>query len=260
MWNNFRLKLEEEHRQRLARKEEHAERELLEQRELLQHQREREHREKERVQREREKPQVQSRISPHLAATHLPSQPPLMLPMIHATSMLPPKDMYPPSLSLASTRQSPQAQNLLPPGLMTAQPYPIPRSSPSLQRHSPHSSIHPIPSPYSLNLTQPQRHSPIIQPSGPLINNSLPPPPSTTQSRVSPKPPTPKPIKSQASTPMNSIPSPVVVAMTATADSNATTVNMTSNPPPLQKTNEEGLPPAIISSAGEGNRDKGDSA
>lgn len=179
-----RLKLEEEQRQRYAaaaavaasRKDEQAERELLE----LQHQREREQREKERSQREREREKAQSRISPHIPPppTHLASQAsPLMLPMLHPGSMLPPTPL---SLTPASTRHSPLSTPFLTPSTL-ANSYPVPRSSPSLQRHSPNIG-------YSLNLSQ--RQSPVIQPSGPLINNSTLPPPSSSHNstRCSPMP------------------------------------------------------------------------
>lgn len=233
-----RLKLEEEHRQRLARKEEHIERELLE------HQREREHREKERIQRERDK--SQTHLS-HIPPSHLSSQPPLMLPMLHPGSMLPPKDIYPSPLGLSpSTRQSPLGPGLLPPNSLS-QSYPIPRSSPSLQRHSPHSSIHSLPtnSNYSLNLSQPQRRSPVIQPSGPLINNTSNSgaPSSQAGSRASPKPPTPKPSqKNHVVAPTAA--SPVIVHTSAAAVESAAV-------------KEESQ---AVSSAGEGNRDNGDSA
>lgn len=219
----------EEHRQRMAHKEEHIERELLEQRE-------REQREKERIQRERDK--SQTHLS-HLPPSHLPSQPPLMLPMLHPGAMLPPKDLYPPPLSLTpSTRHSPLSSALLP------QNYPIPRSSPSLQRQSP--SIHPLSQSagYSLNLSQPQRQSPVIQPSGPLINNSATnlttPTSSQSGTRVSPKPPTPKP------SPAKHIPPPTPPPVSSSAPS-------TTNEP--QK-----MPEEAVSSAGEGNRDNGASA
>lgn len=232
-----RMKLEE-HRQRLVHKDEHIERELLEQRE-------REHREKERIQRERDK--SQTHLS-HLPPTHLPSQPHLMLPMLHPGTMLPPKDLYPPPLSLTpSTRHSPLNATLLP------QNYPIPRSSPSLQRQSP--SIHPLSQQntgYSLNLT-PQRQSPIIQPSGPLINNSatnLTTPPSSQQgNRVSPKPPTPKP------SPAKNLPPPTPPPQQQPPPSTTTTTLLSE--PAVQKVVEE---PVAVSSAGEGNRDNGASA
>lgn len=218
------MKLEEHHRQRLVHKEEHIERELLEQRE-------REQREKERIQRERDKSQT------HL--THLTSpHPSIMLPMLHPGSMLPPKDLYPPPLSLTpSTRHSPLSSTLLP------QNYPIPRSSPSLQRQSP--SIHP--SGYSLNLTQPQRQSPIIQPSGPLINNTATNLTALSSSqpgtRVSPKPPTPKPSPAKNLPPPTPPPPP--------PSSQPSSANE------VQKIVEE---PVAVSSAGEGNRDNGASA
>lgn len=225
----------EEHRQRLAHKEEHIERELLEQRE-------REQREKERIQRERDK---SSTHLSHIPPSHLPSQPPLMLPMLHPGTMLPPKDLYPPPLSLTpSTRHSPLSTGLLP------QNYPIPRSSPSLQRQSP--SIHPG---YSLSLTQPQRQSPVIQPSGPLINNSASNlttlPSSQPGNRVSPKPPTPKPSPAKNIAPPPTPPPPQPPASTATA------VTPTNESLPVQKIPEE---PVAVSSAGEGNRDNGASA
>jgi hypothetical protein len=179
----FRLKLEEEHRQRLAavRKDDHTEREMLEHRELLQQQREREQREKERAQRDREKAQ-QARISPHMTPSHLSAQSPMMLPILHSGSMLPSTP-----LSLTSTtRQSPLSAGFLTPSSLSHN-YPVPRSSPSLQRHSPHTNLHSSTG-YSLNLSQQQRQSPIIQPSGPLINN-------TSMGQLSsqvPKAPTPK--------------------------------------------------------------------
>lgn len=266
-----RLKIEEEHRQRLARKEEHVERELMEQRELLQQQREREHREKERAHREREKAQ-QSRISPHVA----PPQPPLMLPMLHPTSMLPPKDLYPGSLSLTSTRQSPIGANLL------SQPYPtIPRSSPSLQRHSPHANLHSMSVNNVFNLSLPPKPSPVIQPSGPLINNSattttstpslVPPPPppqqqqqpqsqstSQTTNRVSPKPTTPKSVPKV----VTSLSNPTTLGVgTLTTEQ----LNLTTNLQQQQQHHQQSkiLPEDVsnnVTSAGEGNRDNGGSA
>nr|XP_022915892.1 uncharacterized protein LOC111425848 isoform X1 [Onthophagus taurus] len=193
LYMHERMKLEEEHRHRLTRKEEQIERDHLE---LLHQQREREQREKERIQREREK--VQSRVSPHVPPSHLTAQPPLMLSMLHG-GMLPPKDLYPAPLSL-STRQSPLSTGLLPPGPISTQPYPIPRSSPSLQRHSPHTSIS-LPTPYTLNLSQPQRHSPVIQSSFPMMNNLQ---TSNQPSRISPRPPTPKQIKTSVPSATNS--------------------------------------------------------
>ncbi|KAK9736650.1 Protein of unknown function (DUF3736) [Popillia japonica] len=270
LYMHERLKLEEEHRQRLTRKDEQAEREQQQLELQLQQQREREQREKERVQREREK--AQTRISPHVPPSHLPSQPPLMLPMLHPGSMLPPKDIYPSPLSLASTRQSPLSAGLLPPGPLPTQPYPIPRSSPSLQRHSPHSSVHPISSttlphtsPYTLNLSQPQRHSPVIQPSGPLINNSLAPQstatsqaPPPTPPRVSPKPPTPKPVAKMptSSTPSASASLPVSTVSSTVIPSTAadSSIGSTCHPPPTSVSakvpSEEVLPAATaVSSA-----------
>lgn len=269
-----RFKIEEEHRQRLARKEEHAERELLEQRELLQQQREREQREKERAQREREKAQ-QSRISPHVPPSqHLSAQPPLMLPMMHPTTMLPPKDLYPGSLSLSSTRQSPIGANLLPP-TNSLQSYPsIPRSSPSLQRHSPHANLHPMTVNNVFNLSLPQKPSPVIQPSGPLINNTtvpnLVPPTSQPTNRVSPKPTTPKPTSSVpklTTVPVVTTLSNPSVCVSVSSTSSATetapssTANLTTN---LQQQPQSKILPEDISnnvsSAGEGNRDNGGSA
>lgn len=205
-------------------------------------------------------------MSPHVPPTH---QPPLILPMLHPGSMLPPKDIYPTPLSLTSTRQSPLSAGLLPPGPIPSQPYPIPRSSPSLQRHSPHSSVHsissttlPHTSPYTLNLSQPQRHSPVIQPSGPLINNSLA-PPTTSQasasSRVSPKPPTPKPAAklppTSASLPVSTVSSTVVPSTAADSSIGSSCPTSVS-----AKVPSEEVLPAAVSSAGEGNRDNGDSA
>lgn len=228
-----RMKLEE-HRQRLAHKDEHIERELLEQRE-------REQREKERIQRERDK--SQSHLSSHLPPSHLPSQPSLMLPMLHPGTMLPPKDLYPPPLSLTpSTRHSPLSNTLLP------QNYP----SPSLQRQSP--SMHSLAqnTGYSLNLSQPQRQSPIIQPSGPLINNSATnlttPPSSHPGNRVSPKPPTPKP------SPAKNLPPPTPPPPPPPPPASTTPMTPTNE---SQKVVEE---PVSVSSAGEGNRDNGASA
>ncbi|XP_017770563.1 PREDICTED: uncharacterized protein LOC108558232 isoform X2 [Nicrophorus vespilloides] len=230
-----RYKLEEEHRRLASRKDEHVEREILEKRELLQHQREMEQREKERALRDREKVAM-SRISP----AHPSVQSPMMLPMVHGGAMLPPpKDIYPNPYGLSS-RQSPMNASLLPP---SPQPYStIPRSSPqSLQRHSPHSNIHSASmsgsNAYSLNLSQP-RQSPIIQPSGPLINNSLAPPTSTSQSRQSPKPPTPKP--SPKPIPLNSTPSPSPInAATPTSPSSLSEVSPVVTPimPPTSRPN-----------------------
>lgn len=236
-----RLKLEEEHRQRLAavRKDEH---ELIER--DLQHQREREHREKERSQREREK--AQSRISPHLTSPHMTSQPSLMLPVLHPSSMLPPTP-----ISLApSMRQSPLNSAFLTP---SSQNYPIPRSSPSLQRHSP--NVHPS-SNYSLNLSQ--RHSPVIQPSGPLISNINLAPPTSSQSattRSSPKPPTPKPpTPKQTPNPKSPVTgTPSVASTNVASDHSGGSTNQAN-----VKIPEEGQTTAT--SAGEGIRDNGETA
>ncbi|VEN42492.1 unnamed protein product [Callosobruchus maculatus] len=188
-----RLKLEEEQHRRLAalRKEE-EQRELLERDLQL-------HREKERVQREREK--VQSRMSPHHPLNA--SQQPLVLPILQPTGMLPPPVGLPSSAAPVSSRHSPlgapppSSSAFLTPSTPPGQPptgYSVPRSSPSLQRHSP--SVNASASAFSLNLSQ--RQSPVMQPSGPLINavNLAPPlppltPSSQSQPRSSPKPPTP---------------------------------------------------------------------
>ncbi|KAK4884862.1 hypothetical protein RN001_001133 [Aquatica leii] len=203
LYMHERLKLEEEYRQRLARKEEQIERELQEQRELQQ-QREREQRERDRMHREKEKvPHIN--VASHPPNPHLSSQPPLVLPMLHP-SVHHPKELYPSPLSLATaTRQSPIGSNLLPPSSLANSLHSyqaIPRSSPSLQRHSPHSTFHPPSSrpEYGLNLSQ-QKLSPVIQPSGPIINNtSNLVPPNQMGTRLSPKPSTPKP-QSKPSTP-----------------------------------------------------------
>lgn len=214
----------------MQRKEEHLERELLEQRE-------REQREKERIQRERDK--SQPHIS-HIPPTHLTSTaPPSMMSMLHPGSMLPPKDLYLSPLSLTSaTRQSPVAAGLLPPCTLP-QSYPIPRSSPSL--HTPHPTMHPLgpTAGYSLNLSQPQRRSPVIQPSGPLINNV-----GSSQKSVSPKPPTPKSSFANRTTPTLSSSAVQIVG------GSSNSVNEGGG-----KEESQG-----VSSAGEGNRDNGDSA
>lgn len=143
-------------------------------RELLQHQREREQREKERVMREREK--AQSRMASHMPPhSHLTSQPSLMVPILHHGSMLPPTP-----LGLPSSR------NPLPflPPVSLPQGYSVPRSSPSLQRQSPHAASHHSSSSYISH-----RQSPVIQPSGPLISSMV---SSSQVPRSSPKPPTPK--------------------------------------------------------------------
>lgn len=270
--------MEEEYRQRLARKEEQIERELQEQRELQQ-QREREQRERERLQRDKEKSQ-------HLSS-HIQPQPSLVLPMLHPP-MHHPKDLYSSPLSLTSaTRQSPIGASLLPPSSL-GHSYPaIPRSSPSLQRHSPHSSYHPSASrpEYGLNLTQ-QRHSPIIQPSGPIINNptSLAPPSGQMASRVSPKPSTPKLPTSKPPTPKPSttvnplrIPSIAATAVSvAAAQSTVVTSSTVVNSSAVSSDVTVTVPATVtsvvsapiklpqenpaVSSAGEGNRDNGDGA
>lgn len=225
----------------------------------MQQQRERDQRDKERAQREREKVQ-QSRISPHVPSQHLTAQPPLMLPMLHPTSMLPPKDIYPSPLSL-STRQSPLCSGLLPPGSLQAYPT-IPRSSPSLQRHSPHLSLHSsmsINTSHNLSLSQSQKQSPIMQPSGPLINNSsnLLPTTSQTMNRISPKPPTPKPSPvPKISTPLATTP---ITISSPTVSNETTTAAIVSSAQSQSKIHAEETP-ITVSSAGEGNRDNGGSA
>ncbi|KAF5287987.1 hypothetical protein FQA39_LY15569 [Lamprigera yunnana] len=222
LYMHERLKLEEEYRQRLARKEEQIERELQEQRELHQ-QREREQRERDRLHREKEKVSHMS-VAPHPQNPHISTQPPLVLPMLHP-SVHHPKELYSSSLSLASaTRQSPIASNLLPPNSLANSLHSyqaIPRSSPSLQRHSPHSTFHPPTSrpEYGLNLSQ-QKLSPVIQPSGPIINSTSNLVPSNQMgTRSSPKPttpkPQPKPPTPKPNTPMNSLRIPNVVASTS---------------------------------------------
>ncbi|XP_019877078.2 uncharacterized protein LOC109604958 isoform X2 [Aethina tumida] len=181
LYMHERIKLEEEHRQRLAlARKEDSEREHLE---MLQQQREREQREKDRAQREREK--AQSRLSHLPPSPHMPAQPSLMIPMLHHSSMLP-----------TAMRHSPLNSGFLSPSTIP-QNYSVPRSSPSLQRHSP--TVHP-PTNYSLNLSQ--RRSPIIQPSGPLINNVN--PPSTSSSHNPPRS-SPKLPPSKSSTPKNTM-------------------------------------------------------
>lgn len=142
-----RLKLEEEHRHRLSsvRKDDpHSE--LAEQRE------------KERVTAHLRGSDKTQRISPH----HLP---PMMMPMLHSGPPMLPSPLAP------NTRHSPlSGGGFLAPSMGYHAPS-VPRSSPSLQRHSPH--IHPPT--YAANLTlssRDQRRSPVIQPSGPMINNT----------------------------------------------------------------------------------------
>ncbi|XP_031359271.1 uncharacterized protein LOC116182859 isoform X1 [Photinus pyralis] len=282
LYMHERLKLEEEYRQKLARKEEQIERELQEQRELHQ-QREREQRERDRLHREKEKVPYIS-VPTHIPNTHISSQTPLVMPMLHP-SVHHPKELYSSPMSLStSTRQSPLSSNLIPPNSLpnSLHNYPtIPRSSPSLQRHSPHSTFYPPTSrpEYGLNLSQ-QKHSPVIQPSGPVINNSLA-PPGQLGSRVSPKPSTPKPqAKSttpKPSTPMNSLRIPNVVPATPNVSSvtiastlSSTIVNTSavssdasanvaiSTVSSAQGKKAEENP--AVSNAGEGNCDNGDSA
>ncbi|CAH0550832.1 unnamed protein product [Brassicogethes aeneus] len=232
MYMHERMKLEEEHRQRLAlARKDDSEREHME---LLQHQREREQREKERAHREREKARL-SHLSP--SGHHSAPQPPLMIPMMTPSSMFPPN---------AISRHSP-----LNSGFLSPQNYTVPRSSPSLQRHSP--SVHP-PSAYTLNLSQ--RRSPIIQPSGPLINNLAPatvtssshnPPP-----RSSPKPPTPK--NSISTTP------PVVISSASAVNctiSEASVVRATPPPPAAAPPSSKLAEPAAASDS---IRDNGETA
>ncbi|KAK9873860.1 hypothetical protein WA026_002217 [Henosepilachna vigintioctopunctata] len=251
------LKLEEEHRRLVAlKKDEQMERELL------QHQREREQREKERALREREK--AQSRVSPHLPPpSHLTAQPTMMVPMMHPGSMLPPTP-----LGLSSSRNPiPMNTPFLPP-VSLSQTYSVPRSSPSLQKQSPHVA-HPQSSSYMTH-----RQSPVIQPSGPLINNSI--GSSSQVPRLSPKPPTPKsstvPLQSSvriggASTPNSRSNTPSSGPPASTPQRNsATPVRTSSTPNPteeksLQESNaapSAQVPPGT--SAGEGNRTEGTTA
>ncbi|XP_060536749.1 uncharacterized protein LOC132708424 isoform X2 [Cylas formicarius] len=201
-----RLKLEEEHRHRLAAaavarsKDAELERELIE-------------REREKERSAQKVADAARRVSPHggaSSAAHIAPASHLVLPMLHpatGASMLPPSPL---SLAAATTRHSPlgTAGFLTPSsGVIPPQGFPsVPRSSPSLQRQSSMGSHGPSsvtqPGYSSLNLTAPHRQSPtVLQPSGPLINNSGPAAtcaPTSSHSGIggpsslSSKPPTPK--------------------------------------------------------------------
>lgn len=172
LYMHERLKLEEEHRQRLAAaaaarsKDAELEREILER-----------EREKERAAREKAVAEAARRMSPH---PHAPPPHLLGLSVMHpsAAGMLPPAGL---GLPPPPARHSPLGTAYLtgaPQGYSQ-----VPRSSPSLQRHSPMPPV----SYASLNLSGPPRQSPtIIQPSGPLINaaSNVQPPPAHSSSQA----------------------------------------------------------------------------
>ncbi|XP_050293670.1 uncharacterized protein LOC126734172 isoform X2 [Anthonomus grandis grandis] len=170
LYMHERLKLEEEHRQRLAAAAAARSKDVDFEREMIEREREKQ----ERMAREKAAAveAAARRVSPHLLG--LPS-------VMHPAAA----GMLPPSMGLGppAARHSPLGA---PPGYLAAPPqgYQVPRSSPSLQRHS---SMAPV-SYSGLNLSAPPpRHSStVIQPSGPLINaGTVQPPPAHSATHLS---------------------------------------------------------------------------